>query len=231
MTRRPSAQSRRNRRAWPMWRTRPRRRGLSPKTAIIASVSGEAGWMPSWASSVSSSRSRPMPRAAALVADLEAPAADGARRRRPARHIGRAGAEDGHGAVPVAERALQRDQRHRSRRRLWLNGRMRFSCCRQVADIGAGKAKNALASAEISSGSCPAAMKACRAASTMLVRAPVEVGQDVGGAALAAAHDRAATLSPGLPCSSCRRHRFQGRNSRDILLRANNTNKIPIAKR
>ena len=47
--------------------------------------------------------------AAALVADLETPAADGARLAVLARHIGGAGAEDRHGAVARADRAFERD--------------------------------------------------------------------------------------------------------------------------
>src|SRR5204863_8024228 len=47
--------------------------------------------------------------AAALVADLETPAADGARLAVLARHIGGAGAEDRHGAVTGADSAFERD--------------------------------------------------------------------------------------------------------------------------
>ena len=77
-------------------------------------------------------------RAAALVADLKAPAADGARHAVLAHHIGGAGAEDRHRAVAFADRAFERDQR------VGLDAAFgerqdRFELLRIGADIAAGQ--------------------------------------------------------------------------------------------
>ena len=79
--------------------------------------------------------------AAALVADLETPAADRARHAVAPHHIGGAGAEDRHRAVAVADRAFQRDQR------VGLDaasgeGQDRLELLRVGADIAAGEAEH-----------------------------------------------------------------------------------------
>jgi hypothetical protein len=79
--------------------------------------------------------------AAALVADLEPPAADRLRDAVPPRHIGRAGAEDRHRAIAFADRAFKRDQRV-GLDTAFCEGQDRFELLRIGADIAAGEAEN-----------------------------------------------------------------------------------------
>src|SRR3954466_2281936 len=81
------------------------------------------------------------PGAAALITDLKAPAADGARRAALARHIGGAGAEDSHGAVTRADCPFERDLGVR----LDAADAERQDCVKLLAvgaDIGSGEAEN-----------------------------------------------------------------------------------------
>ena len=79
--------------------------------------------------------------AAALVADLEPPAANGARLARLTRHIGGAGAEDRHGAIAGADRAFERDLGI-GLDSAFAEGQDCFQLLPVGADIGASEAKN-----------------------------------------------------------------------------------------
>ena len=185
--------------------------------------------MPSCASSVSSSRSRPMraPLPWSPTMKPQPPMARAAPSR--AHHVGGAGAEDGDGAVAGAERAFERDQRvgldarraegqdrlellaHRCRH--WLPARPSTA---GVSAISAGS------SAGVDEGQP-------RRLDDVGARAG-QIGADVGGAALAAADDLARRRSQALPGSSCRRHRCRAQNRNGSPPARDNTNKIPIAK-
>ena len=127
-------------------------------------------------------------RAAALVADLETPAADGARHAVAAHQIGRAGAEDGDRAVAViADRAFERDQRvgHDAAAREGQDG---FELLGIGADIGAREAKHRRRLADQRRILAGFGKGQPRRLHDVLARAG-QVGADVGGTALAAPDD------------------------------------------
>ena len=137
--------------------------------------------------------------AAALVADLKTPAADGARRAALARHIGGAGAEDGHGAVAGADSAFKRDLG------VGLDAadaerQDRFELLPVGADIGAGKAEN---------GWClrdqvrilPGGDEGLPCRLDDVGASAGEIGADVGGAAFGAADDSAIACRKGCPAA------------------------------
>ena len=190
--------------------------GLLRNTARIASVSGEAGLMPSCASSVSSSRSRPM-RAPLPWSPTRKPQPPIALRHAVApRHIGGAGAEDRHRAVALADRAFQRDQRvgldaapgEGQDRFELLRGRCRH-CCRQ------GRARHRFRG--IRAGSRPASRKACRAASTMFSRAPVRSVRMLAGPLLPRPTDAAGSGRKRRPATRAAAIDAEHKDQRTVL--------------
>jgi len=128
-------------------------------------------------------------RAAALVADLEAPAADGARPAVLARHIGGAGTEDGHAAVAGADGAFQRDLG------VGLDAapaerQYGFELLPIGADIGAGEAQNRRRFGD-QRWVLPGVAEGQPCGVHDMGAGAGEVGADVGGAAPAAADDGA----------------------------------------
>ena len=125
--------------------------------------------------------------AAALVADLEAPAADRLRHAVAPRHVGGAGAQDRHRAVAFADRPFERDQR------VGLDaasgeGQDRLELMGVGADIAASEAENGLCLGD-EGGVLSGVQKSLpRGVDDVLAR-PGEVGADVGRAALAAPDD------------------------------------------
>ena len=137
--------------------------------------------------------------AAALVADLETPAADGARLAVLARHIGGAGAEDGHGAVTGADRAFQRDLG------VGLDAadaerQDRFELLPVGADIGAGEAENGRRLRD-QVRILPGGDEGLPRRLDDVGPGAGEIGADVGGAALGAADDGAVRRRKGRPAA------------------------------